>query len=661
MSANPGLSLTRKLSVLVTALFIGLAAGVPSGVQAASATHMVVTLPNQVFVTGLGNIGSARSQTAGANFNLTLTAIDDDGKIAIDYDGTKSITYSGPGGSPIYTTDVTFILGQATSIPTTLTLAQTITVIATDGALAGNASSSLVVNPGQFAALQLLLPGETALPGTASGKSGSVPPQNAGRPFTVKVNAVDANWNLVNTVAQVAIASSDPDADLPTNAPLNGGVANLTVTLRSAGPRTLAATNITDAAKSSTAAIVTVVSQQPQTITFNPLSDQVYGAPAVALSASTSSGLPVNFSVLSGPATLNGTNLSITGVGTVVVQASQAGDTNFFAATNVAQSFNVSAAVLTVSSPNQSRFVGQTNPAFAGTVSGLQYSDSITAAFNVGATTNSPIGNYPIVPSLADPGNRLANYVVTTNGILSVNPLAVQWTTDSGGNGHYFQAILMPGGISWDEASLNATNAGGYLATLTSSNKNDFVFSLISNTPDYWIPDSGGGDGPWVGGIRLGPLNAPANPTNWTWVTGEAFIYNNWAWAQPNNINGYQDHIQFYSRYGLVSNTWNDAANIMDAEYVPGYIIEYDSNPYAPIATNPPVTENFTGVSPATNGHVVLHFSGVAARTYSVQASTDLQNWITIGSATADANGLFDYEDVEAAAYPQRFYRTSYP
>ena len=42
------------------------------------------------------------------------------------------------------------------------------------------------------------MPGETAAPGTASGKTGTPTARAAGAPFTVTVNAVDANWNLIN-------------------------------------------------------------------------------------------------------------------------------------------------------------------------------------------------------------------------------------------------------------------------------------------------------------------------------------------------------------------------------------------------------------------------------------------------------------------------------
>ena len=645
-----------------SSILIGLSCFALQTAQVEAATKLVVTLPNQLFIPVLGNSGTAGNQTAGAPFNITLTAVDALGNIDVLYNGTKGISYSGPGGAPNYSTNVVFTLGQATALETTLTLAETTTLTASDGFLTSDASSSLVVQPGLIAALQLLMPGEAEDPGTSAGKKGSAGPQMSGRGFTVKVNAVDSYWNRVNSTDTVALTSSDPNAVLPTNSCLDNGKANFNVTLKTAGYRTVLATNLTRPDDISAPSTVAVVGQQTQSITFNPLGNLVYGAATFGLSASTSSGLPASFSIVSGPATIDANaNVSITGVGMVTVQASQAGDTNYMAATNVVQTFTVTPAALVVSALNQSRFAGQTNPMFSGSVSGLQYNDNITATFGVTATTSSAIGNYPIFPTLTDPANKLSNYSVTSSGILSINPFATQWSVANGGNGHYYQAMLAPGGISWDQASANATNAGGYLATITSSDENNFVFGLISNTADYWVPDGGGGDGVWIGGVRLGPLNAPANATNWIWVTGEPFNYQNWSYGQPNNVNGYQDHIQFYSPAGLADNKWNDAADVLDKAYVPGYVIEYETNPYATNQSSSTSVESFSSINVTAGGQATMHFSGVPNRTYTIQASGDLQNWSAIGSITAGADGQFDFADANAGNFTQRFYRTSYP
>ena len=68
------------------------------------------------------------------------------------------------------------------------------------------------------------------------------------------------------------------------------------------------------------------VSKVPQSITFAPLTRQVVGDAPFQLAASASSGLPVKFSVVSGPAIVSGNILTMTGTGLVVLRASQSGD-----------------------------------------------------------------------------------------------------------------------------------------------------------------------------------------------------------------------------------------------------------------------------------------------------------------------------------------------
>lgn len=64
-----------------------------------------------------------------------------------------------------------------------------------------------------------------------------------------------------------------------------------------------------------------------------------------------------------------------------------------------------------------------------------------------------------------------------------------------------------------------------------------------------------------------------------------------------------------------------------------------------------------------TNSSAVLSGNGIPSVVYSVQASTNLSstNWTTIGSATAGILGALQFTDTQAANYPVRFYRFSYP
>lgn len=79
-----------------------------------------------------------------------------------------------------------------------------------------------------------------------------------------------------------------------------------------------------------------------QTITFAPLLNlAAKPSAAITLVATATSSLAVTFSVTSGPATVSADQLTITGAGTIIVQASQAGDSTYSAATPVSRSFTV--------------------------------------------------------------------------------------------------------------------------------------------------------------------------------------------------------------------------------------------------------------------------------------------------------------------------------
>jgi hypothetical protein len=166
------------------------------------------------------------------------------------------------------------------------------------------------------------------------------------------------------------------------------------------------------------------VGQPGQTVTFGALGDVTYGVAPISLVASASSGLPVEFAVVSGPASIAGNVLSVTGAGTIVVRASQPGDSNIAAADPIDQSFTSLRAPLTVTVASVARGYWDADPLFGGSIDGIVNGDSIGAAFAPNSTSDSPAGTYQIGATLLDPGNRLQHYSVTTlPGVLTiVNP-----------------------------------------------------------------------------------------------------------------------------------------------------------------------------------------------------------------------------------------------
>ncbi len=92
---------------------------------------------------------------------------------------------------------------------------------------------------------------------------------------------------------------------------------------------------------------IITVNKASQTISFATIGNKNYPGPNVTLSATATSELAPTFSIVSGPATVSGATLTLTGTGTVIVRASQAGNANYNAAANVDQSFTVTSSAVT--------------------------------------------------------------------------------------------------------------------------------------------------------------------------------------------------------------------------------------------------------------------------------------------------------------------------
>jgi Bacterial Ig-like domain (group 3)/MBG domain (YGX type) len=166
-----------------------------------------------------------------------------------------------------------------------------------------------------------------------------------------------------------------------------------------------------------------------QTIIFPSIASRAYGSAPFTVTASSSLGssYPVTIVVQSGPAVISGSTVTLTGVGTVVLKATQPGDAQYSAAT-ATQTFQVTPAPLTVLANNATRAYGAANPTFSGTVTGAVAGDSFTESFTTSASTYSSPGNYPVVPAVA--GVNLANYAVTlVNGTLTVTGTVAVTTT----------------------------------------------------------------------------------------------------------------------------------------------------------------------------------------------------------------------------------------
>src|SRR5688572_7594978 len=176
-------------------------------------------------------------------------------------------------------------------------------------------------------------------------------------------------------------------------------------------------------------------------------------------------------------------------------------------------------------------------------------------------------------------------FVVVVNFLLasSARSERVRWEIADGGNGHWYEAIVVPefrpglrSPIPWALASSDAQTRGGYLATITSAAENEFVFGLV-DSPEFWSSNGAGAYyGPWLGGVQA--ANAPDPASNWSWVTGEPFDYTHWHAGEPNDYPTQPDEnrINFFameSVTGTRSPYWNDESDRVRNAIA--YVVEY--------------------------------------------------------------------------------------
>ncbi len=201
---------------------------------------------NSTGTTTAFTVSNPGTQTAGTAFSVAITAIDTYGNTTTGYAGSKSVTFTGPasspnGHAPTYPATVTFTSGTA-SPSITLFDAQSTTLTATQGAIAGTSTSFTVNSTGTTTAFTV------ANPGT----------QTAGTAFTVTITAIDTYGNTTTGYAGTKSVTftgpaNSPNSTAPTypgTVTFTSGVGTPSVTLVDAQSTTLTATQGTIAGTS---------------------------------------------------------------------------------------------------------------------------------------------------------------------------------------------------------------------------------------------------------------------------------------------------------------------------------------------------------------------------------------------------------------------------
>jgi len=200
-------------------------------------TKLQVLLPNEAADPGSDTgktVVYSTSQTAGEAFNVTVNAVDAYWNIQKSSNPVVKVEsddeyYEAENQKSLFngTADFWVILNDATNDP------WTVTASTADGDnILPDTSSNISVVPAAAEKLQVLLPGETAEPGSVAGKTGTPTPQPAGTQFKVTVNCVDEQWNrLSNANPTVYLGTDNNYYDLPGNQSLVNGTTNFAVTL----------------------------------------------------------------------------------------------------------------------------------------------------------------------------------------------------------------------------------------------------------------------------------------------------------------------------------------------------------------------------------------------------------------------------------------------
>lgn len=220
-----------------------------------------------------------------------------------------------------------------------------------------------------------------------------------------------------------------------------------------------------------------------QGIIFNPLPDVHLGSAPFVLSATSSSGLPVFFAVVSGPAVISGSTVTVTNTGLVTIAALQSGDGDYLAAASVDQSFNVLPPLI-------GSLQVTILPAAAVTAGAEWQVDGGTPQASGVTVTNLPVGSHTVsfLPAVGFVAPAAENVVIAggettvTNGTYALPPGSVRVLLSP-------TAIIADGG-EW-QIDGGPFQPSGALVTNLAVGSHTLAFAAISGwiTPSNQIID----------------------------------------------------------------------------------------------------------------------------------------------------------------------------
>jgi hypothetical protein len=407
-----------------------------------------------------------------------------------------------------------------------------------------------------------------------------------------------------------------------------------------------------------------------------------------ALSAETTSGLPVSFTVVAGPGELDntGTNLIFTAAGNVLVAASQAGDGEWGAATALTNLFRVFALT-----PSQ-------GPRSGGNVVTLSHGAlGLVKNVLVGGTSVLPLeatetGFTLEMPEAAAPG--LADIIIQSEGLDDIALLGVYLYNPD--------AATAPVVTRWPLATTIANGqplAGASLSGGAASNA--LLTAAVPGVFAFTAPETVPGAGVYLASVTF----TPNDPARFHSVTGETVRVNRSPAAVPNTAGTRQGQTLSISAGKLLHNDTDADGNTLTVlsvsspsaqgksvtladgvvTYAAGDFHGVDTFTYTAsdgfggmtlgtvtvtvaAGTTGGVSLNIVGTISVANNTFAIRFAGIPGYTYTVERTDTLSppDWQKAGNRTAPLEagtwgiGIFEFSE-ETGGAASRFYRTVWP
>lgn len=182
-------------------------------------------------------------------------------------------------------------------------------------------------------------------------------------------------------------------------------------------------------------------------------------------------------------------------------------------------------------------------------------------------------------------------------------------------NGHYYYIYDFAGlspdeSNTWENALGYCNGINGYLATITSQEENDFLYSYVKQE---------GYSSAYFG------LSDTTSEGNWTWNNGEAVSYTNWHRNEPNGEKSSEDYALFYYKYS--DGTWNDG-DFGNRTVSGGTAFICEWGEYTVASGNAPVQEPVRTTSDERDIVLVLDVSGSMSGTPMTETKKASANFI---------------------------------